>query len=128
MSLNSNEIAMLCVGAVGIVILVYKAYDQTDDMPIPQTQGERQMMGFGNAPGMAVEAGAPLDMSVNTHFWNPDFDDCTEPQPVIQTPHRYPAVPGGNVSTIMHKGFSAFMHDSPSGNDWRITPPEAAVL
>lgn len=124
--MDSNEMVLWILAGIGVGVLVYCGMQMTNDKPIPQDQKEGQMLGLGTQAGMKVEAGAPLDMRISTHFWSPEYDDA--PQPTVQSRHRYPAVPGGNLSTVMHKGWSSLSNDSPNGNDWLITPPEAAVL
>lgn len=86
------------------------------------------MMGMGITPDTPVRAGSPLDASHYIHGYHPGFDPDPSAQPVVQSRVRYPAVPGGNLSTVMHKGWSSVNNDSPAGNDWLITPPEAAVI
>lgn len=85
-------------------------------------------MGLNVAAGMRVNAGTPLDCSYEIHGWHPGYDPDPSCQPVTQSKHRYPAVPGGNISTVMHQGWSAMSGMSPSGDDWRLNPPEVAVI
>ncbi len=125
--MNGNHLSICAVGAIAIGILVYLAYDQTGERPIPQVQGEGQVMGLGVQAGMSVNAGTPLDLRPEVHFWSPGFER-NPAQPTISMCHRYPSVPGGNISTVMHKGWGAFNTDTPADNDWRVTPPEAAVI
>lgn len=92
------------------------------------------MMGMGVAgsvkfgPDMRVNSGTALDMRPEMHQWMPGYDPDPSATPVVTMRQRYPAVPGGNISTVMHRGFSAFNNASPADNDWRVDPPEAAVL
>lgn len=121
---------VLCIiGGVVVVYLLYTASQQTGETgPVPETQGELQVMGLGVQAGMRVNAGTPLDMSHEIHGWHPGYDPDPSAQPVTQSRHRYPAIPGGNISTVIHKGWSAACNDAPAGNDWFRNPPEAAVL
>jgi hypothetical protein len=117
------------LAGLGIIFLLYLIAQQTGDArPIPEIQGEGQMMGMAVAPGMDVNAGTPLDTNYAIHGWHPGYDPDPSCQPVTQSRHRYPAVPGGNISTVMHQGWSAMSQGSPAGNDWRLNPPEAAVI
>jgi hypothetical protein len=130
MPLSSKEIGV-CAGFVFFIgVAIYIATSNTPDnsKPIPSTQTEDQVMGMGVQSGMRVNAGTPLDCHPQTHFWTPGFDPDGGSMATIVTPHRYPAIPGGNTSTVMHKGWSAFTNDSPADNDWRLNPPEVAVL
>lgn len=121
---------VLCIiGAITVGVLIYEAYKTTgDDMRVPQTQGEKQVMGLGVQSGQALNAGTPLDTQHSDHGWSPGYDPDPSAQPVVQSRHRYPAVPGGNISTVMHNGWSQATNKAPAGNEWMIAPPEASVL
>lgn len=126
--MDEHRIALLAILGLAIVILVYQAQTTTEDQPIPLVQGEAQMMGLGVGATLRYNAGTPLDMTAETHFWHPMFDPDPSHTEVVLSRHRYPIVPGGNISTVMHKGWGSFCKDSPIGNDWRVAPPEVAVL
>lgn len=129
--MNQNQVVCLSLIGIGIVVALYFANDATDDnsRPIPATQGESQMLGMGVQAGMRVNAGTALDMRPEVHFWVPGLDpDGGASCPTVKTPHRYPAVPGGNLSTVMHKGWNCFGDSAPAQNDWFMNPPEVAVL
>jgi hypothetical protein len=129
MPLSNKEMGLCAVFGFGIAVAVYIAACSTTDnsRPIPRTQGEGQVMGIGSQAGMSVNAGTPLDCRPETHFWSPGLDPGATCQTVV-TPHRYPAIPGGNISTIMHKGWSAMNDSAPADGDWFRNPPEVAVL
>lgn len=127
--MTPNETGVWVLAGIGLAALLYYATQQTgDSTPIPEAQGEAQVMGLGVQAGMKVAAGSPLDMDQKHHGWTPGYDPDPTAQPVMQSRHRYPALPGGNISTVMHKGWSSACNDAPSGNDWRLNPPEAAVI
>jgi hypothetical protein len=127
--MNSKQIGICAVFLFGIGIAIYIANESTSDnnRPIPSTQGEAQVMGIGVQSAMRVNAGTPLDCHPNTHFWSPGLDPDPAGCPTVVTPHRYPAIPGGNTSTVMHKGWSAF-GDSAPDNTWFYNPPEVAII
>jgi hypothetical protein len=127
--MTPNEKVVVILGAIGAGVLGYMAFQQTGDKYVPQIQGEGQAMGLGVQASMRVNAGTPLDMSPEIHFWEPGFHyDSQAPQPTVQSRHRYPSIPGGNMSTVMHKGWSSMCDSAPAGNSWFNTPPEVAVL
>jgi hypothetical protein len=131
--MNEKQTALCAIGIVAIGIAIYYANSQTsgnDTTGVPAVQGEGELMGMGVAAGLRLNAGTPLDMTPSVHFWAPGQNqrDANSPQPVVQSRHRYPLVPGGNVSTVMHRGWSAFTEGAPADNDWRINPPEVAVI
>jgi hypothetical protein len=126
---NGTELTICALAGLGLIALIYMICQQTDGfMPTPDNQGEAQVMGMGVQAGMRVNAGTPLDMSWETHGWHPGHDPNNVSQPVTQSKHRYPALPGGNISTVMHQGWSGVSSKAPAGNDWYSTPPEAAIL
>lgn len=128
--MNSNERVIVILGAIGAAVILYMINEQTDPgyKPVPQNQKESQMEGLNANSTMPVEAGSPLDASISTHFWTPGYDDCNPSQPTVVSKHRYPAVPGGNISNVMHNGWSSMLVNAPAGNDWFMNPPEASVL
>jgi hypothetical protein len=71
-------------------------------------------------------------MRPELHFWAPGFKGFVGDEPGYQnqvtTPHRYPALPGGNISSVIHQGWGGFCRNQPGDNDWRCNPPEAAVI
>lgn len=131
MPLSSKEMGMCAVFGFGVAIAIYYATQSTSgdaNRPIPSTQGEAQVMGLGVQAGMRVNAGTPLDCRPEVHFWSPGLDPDGGKTTTIVTPHRYPAIPGGNISTVMHKGWSAMNDSAPADGDWARNPPEIAVL
>jgi hypothetical protein len=130
MPLSSNEIGMCAAFGFAIAVAIYIATTNTPEnsVPIPSTQDETQVMGMGVQAGMRVNAGTPLDCHPHTHFWSPGLDPDASACQAIPTPHRYPAIPGGNISTIMHKGWSAMTNSAPADGDWFRNPPEVAVI
>lgn len=127
--MEANKAGLCTIGLIGIAVLIYYAQKGTGDTAIvPDVQGEAQVMGMGVQAGMRVNAGTPLDIKSTDHGWHPGYDPDPTAQPVMQSRHRYPALPGGNISTVMHQGWAGVMKNAPAGNDWFTTPPEAAVL
>jgi hypothetical protein len=111
------------------------AVNASDDRPgVPSIQTESQVMGMGVKAGLRFDSygsGTMLDMTPKLHFWAPGFDENLVGLPpnqggTVKCPHRYPAVPGGNVSTVIHKGWSGL--EEPTCNAWFRNPPEAAVI
>ena len=121
----NKEIAMCAALGIGAAILLYMAMQQTD-RPIPQNQQEYQTMGLGIPSGYDTGRGTPLDMRAEIHFWNPG--DYGEDIGVVTTPHRYPSVPGGNLTAVMHHGWACLTERTPAGNGWFLYPPAEAVI
>jgi hypothetical protein len=67
-----------------------------------------------NIPGDLVG-----DQSTGHEWRQPDWD-CKKN---VLTPHRYPSVSGGNISTVIHEGWSSLMRPAPQDADWQDMPP-----
>jgi hypothetical protein len=128
--MNANQTACLSFLGIGAIVLLYVASTRTEDVAVPKVQVAADVMGFGAQGGLNLAAGTPLDGRPCVHFWDPGWNprDANPPHGVVTTKHRYPAIPGGNVSTVMHHGWSRMAESAPADDDWRLNPPEAAVL
>lgn len=124
------RITGLTILSIGAIVFLYYAISSTpdDSAHVPQYQNEAQMMGLGIVDTLAtLNPETMLDMRPSCHFWEPRQDPDPASTTTVKTAHRYPVVPGGNLSTVMHKGWSQFCKSSPD-SDWFYNPPEAAVL
>lgn len=127
--MNQHELACAVLIGLAAAGTLYFAVNSTANQDsIPQYQTEDQMMGLNVNAGIRLGAGTPLDLRPECHFWSPGLDGHAPHYGVVTTRHRYPSVPGGNISTIIHKGWSAMSQDAPSDNTWFDTPPTTAVL
>ena len=126
--MTPEQTAVCGIFGLGIAMLVYIAMNNTGDQVVPDVQSEEQTMGLGVQAGLRLNAGTPLDIRPHIHFFDVGYEPPNScPQPVTLQ-HRYPAVPGGNISTVMHRGWSAMREGAPADNRWFNTPPEVAVL
>lgn len=124
--MNHNELAVLVVIGLAAMGALYFAVSATPNSDtVPQFESEAQVGGLGIKAGLNF--GPLIDTS---HLWDPDGNprDGNPPCGVVATPHRYPALAGGNISTVMHKGWSAMTDWAPAGNDWFMNPPSVSVL
>jgi len=129
--MKGEELTLWALAGIGVVALLWMINEQTaGDRPgfNPEVQSDEDVLGVGAQAGMSLSLGTPLDMSYHLHGWHPGYDPDPNCIQTITTAHRYPAVPGGNLSTVMHKGWSAASQDAPAGNSWRLNPPEASVM
>lgn len=120
---------LLGLGVIGA--LYWASNSTTDHVVVPEVQGQMQFLGLNVNGALASNAtGTPLDLSLATHFYAPGVNprDGMDTNKVRPTPHRYPLVPGGNISSVMHQGWGGFAQNCPPGHDWFLNPPEAAVL
>lgn len=117
----------VAVGA-GVLFLIWKAMSQNEDSYVPPKQTEGQLAGFGIGLDQQVGAGTYLDTNHPDHGWYPGYDPDPSAQPVTYSKHRYPAVPGGNISTVMHQGWGSMVNKAPADWEWMLNPPEASVL
>ncbi len=44
------------------------------------------------------------------------------------TPHRYPRMTGGEITTLIHRGYSSMRIPNIADVQWMIAPPSEAVL
>lgn len=116
--------------AAGIGLAVFYAYNNTPGKSgyVPPRQSGIMTMGLNTQALNMTEPGSPLDCNPDIHFYSPGMDYRPSDQPVVQSRLRYPALPGGNISVVMHQGWSSLMEGAPADNDWRLNPPEAAVI
>ena len=128
--MNEKEIVVWALAGMGVLALLYMINQNTDGgVPIPTVQSEAQFSGLNIDTGLKVGAGTMLDMRHEIHGWHPGYDPGDQAQPVTRPRVGYPSVPGGNISNVLHKGWSSVVTNSPNGtNDWFVTPPEAAIL
>jgi hypothetical protein len=136
---NKQLYVGLIFGLAAVIVLVYATqYDSEQPQHVPDIQTEAQFNAFGIDTGFNVAAGTPLDMDPSLHFWAPgfgaaigdrfgfDFDNQKYDIQPVPTPHRYPAVSGGNITSVMHHGWSSL--NEPKCNEWFRNPPSVAVL
>jgi len=132
--MSKNQLSVAIVfGLAAVVMLVYASQnDGPKPQYVPQFQTEAQFNWEGAATGLDVSTGTPLDMDPKVHFWAPGFGaglkfgDSGEGAMPVPTSHRYPAVCGGNLTAVMHHGWSSL--SEPQANEWFRNPPAVAVL
>ena len=120
--MDNKKLPLLILGAGAVLVMLYLANDSASDnlTGVPKVETEAQFGGLAADVGLRDNAGTMLDTQTDTHFYVPGYN-CPG-QSTILTRHRYPLVCGGNISTIIHRGFDAFRQGSPD-NEWRVQPP-----
>lgn len=120
--MTGNKQALAVLGAGVILVVLYLAQQSTGDSlaGVPKVQSEEQFSGVSSDLGNRDNTGTPLDMSPDLHFFTPGY--ACPGQNLVVSRHRYPVVSGGNISTLIHRGFDAFKLGSPD-NGWRVQPP-----
>lgn len=115
-----------------VALLYYTVQNDGSNTGVPLVQTEASL--YGGLSNMTLSAnmgvGTMLDLRPEIHFYAPGFDGTPNESatPVLVQPrHRYPVIPGGNISTVMHHGWGALCERAPD-NDWFLNPPEAAVI
>jgi hypothetical protein len=76
-----------------------------------------------------------IDTNLNSSLLLPDgFEHYFHPgmackdQKLVYTPHRYPVSCGGQITTLIHRGFDAMRKPAPQDSDWMFQPPSEATL
>jgi hypothetical protein len=125
---NHNRLASAVIlGALALIVIYYATSMTGDKVPdVPQIDSEAQFYGLNISGDLSYNPGTPLDMRPEVHFHDTDCEPKIG-QEYVRSRHSYPTVPGGNVSSIIHKGWGGFLESCPD-NDWFFNPPEAAVL
>jgi hypothetical protein len=123
---------LLCLVILGLAagVAFYYAVDESSgpNVPIPQFESEAQFAGLDVKSGFTLGGnGGPLDMRPEIHMFDWDAYGCAQVQPIV-TPHRYPLVAGGNITSVINKGIVSACCDNAPDSDWYRNPPEAAVL
>lgn len=126
--MKGEEITLWVLAGIGVLSLAWMAQQQTQGSKAPKVQSDEDVLGIGAQGSVMSKPGMPLDVRVDLHGWHPGYDPNPHAVPVRQPRVRYPAVPGGNLSTVMHKGWSSCVNDAPFNNIWFNVPPEASVL
>jgi hypothetical protein len=124
---DNTKVACAGIGAAILLIALYLAQQSTDDslVSVPSEQTEAQFNTWGREFDGGINDGTPLDLTPSIHFFDEGWA-CPNQQ-FVQSRHRYPLVSGGNISTVMHRGFSCLANQSPD-NYWRVTPPSEYSL
>jgi hypothetical protein len=112
---------MLLAGIVALGIFVYLGYRQSDDANTqPRYEGEAATAGLSGVFQVFEH------LNTGDHYFHPGY--CTDGQSVRFTPHRYPAISGGNITALIHQGFDAMKYTAPQDSDWMQQPPGSEVL
>jgi hypothetical protein len=116
---STRDCIFLAIGVIAAGTLVYVAYDK-DETAQPRYDSEAVMTGF--------DAVMTVFDHLNTgdHYFHPGY--VTEGQQQIFTPHRYPAVSGGNITALIHQGFSGMSQPAPQDADWFEEPPGREIM
>lgn len=114
MKLTTRDCLFIGIGVITAGTLVYCAYSR-DESTQPRYDSESTMTGF--------DAIMTVFDHLNTgdHYFHPGY--VVSDQQQIFTPHRYPTVSGGNITALIHKGFSSMGQPAPQDDDWLIEPP-----
>lgn len=124
--MDSQRLTILGIGGIGVLILLWCAQRAGGGLAsVPQFQTEAQFDGLDTDVGQRVNAGTPLDLSSEIHFFVPGY--CCPGQSVAPSKHRYPVVSGGNITAVINHGMSRLCEGSPD-NDWRVQPPSEVTI
>jgi hypothetical protein len=120
-SFNVSQLCMLLAAMAGIGIFWYLGYRQTEPGNTqPRYEGEAVTAGLSGVFQVFEH------LNTGDHYFHPGY--CTTGQTVGFTPHRYPVVSGGNITTLIHQGFDSLRYTAPQDGDWLEQPPGSEVL
>jgi hypothetical protein len=113
MAINNRTLEFAVVGIALAVLLGYFAFLSVDVQTYPDVE-IAATGGFAN--------GTPVGMKPS-EYSTPENSLV----PVVNLPHRYPTVPGGNVTCLIHHGLSPLRMSKGMDQKW-ITRPPAEVM
>ena len=110
MDISKNALGLLALAIVVTGGVCWFAYQNTDRTTMPEVE-------IAPGPGFS----AALDACTSEEFFRPH--NTVVGQGMTWTPHRYPTVTGGNISTLIHRGFSQLRQKAPQDDKWITRPP-----
>jgi hypothetical protein len=121
MHLDNKEYAIILVGVAFIVLACYVARDRTDNTGQPRYQTESPVMASMSVAMLGIDG-----LDTGDHYFHPAH--CVPGQTQIYTAHKYPAVTGGNISTLIHHGMDRLSKPAPQDDDWLKRPPAEVMF
>lgn len=110
LKLSANECSFLVIGAGIAALFIYMGYSKADT-PSPDVE-------------LAMAGGAVSDFlgscAESEHFLD---SHTTATQIISTTPHRYPVHVGGNITSLVHRGFTQLRLPSHQDAKWFTRPP-----
>lgn len=131
MKLSTNEVGFLTLGTLVVGVLTYMAFQQsggsqTAKTPIYDSMAATFYQGLSQAiPALTAASTYQADQGHQhtNHEWTcPDYDCRGQ----ITLPHRYPCVPGQNITALIHNGYDALMKPAMKDAWWLMSPPADA--
>lgn len=114
MRLDNKEVAFALTGAAFILLLAYLGYSRSN-------AGQPRYESPGGSASTAGLFGVIDSLDTGSHYFHPAY--CVPGQTQIFTPHKYPDLCGGNISTLFHYGMDQLSRPAPQDNDWINYPP-----
>lgn len=110
MAISKDECGVIAIGALVVGLCLYYAYLQQEQ---PIEPPDKQIAG--------ATFNETIDSMTASEFFTPE--NVISGQVVVYTKHRYPTVTGGNISTLIHRGFSAVRRKPQMDAGWFMQPP-----
>jgi len=117
MRLDSRDLGLLAAGSALVLLFAWVGWLRDESTTQPRYEGELGIAGLANAIVDGLDTG--------DHYFHPNY--CVPGQTQIFTAHKYPIIPGGNITALMHHGISRMSKPAPQDDDWRIMPPGEAM-
>jgi hypothetical protein len=111
MAINKDMVPFAVAGIALVAFLGYFAWLSVD----VQTYPDVELSAGGGF-------GSPHDTPLNMH--NSEYStEYNSTVPVVNLPHRYPTVPGGNITCLIHHGLSPLRMSKGMDQRWITAPP-----
>lgn len=114
MPLNDRDIGIVAAGVAIVAVIAWIAHNEAGgNTPSPVETADTNL---NPNLGFVLDA-----LDTGDHYFHPAY--CHGNQDLIFLPHRYPHVPGANMSAVIHHGLDALRMPAPTDDSWRVGAP-----
>ena len=112
MAISKNELGLVIVGLAIAVVFGYVAFLSVDVQTYPDIE-------------IAGSARLNAPMAMAPHEFVTSANSLV---PMVNMPHRYPNVSGGNITALIHHGMEPLRKRAPSDSKWIECPPAEVMF
>jgi hypothetical protein len=113
MAINKDYIPFIVTGVAAAMLLGYFAYLNVDIKTYPDVE----IAANGGIGGQSLPHFGPTE----------HLDAENSLVPVVNLPHRYPNVSGGNITCLIHHGLSPLRMSKGMDQKWITRPPSEVM-
>jgi len=112
MAISKNNVGFVIVGLAVVIILGYVAFLRVSVETYPDIE-------------IAARAGINEPHGMAPHEYVSGKNSLV---PLVNMPHRYPNVSGGNFTTLINQGMEPLRKRAPSDSKWIECPPAEVMF